>query len=201
MSGKVAAILLAAGRSVRMGSCKQLLPLGGSTVIDRCLATLQRGGIDDIVVVVSESGQEVAAAAQKHGARVVVNRTAGGDMASSVRTGRDAVDADVSGILVALCDYPLVAPETVAVLVRLHGIFPEGIITPEFDGRRGHPLLFARTILDELAEDMTLRDVVGLDPHRRYDLPVDDAGILMDMDTPEDYARLAGMVDREASVR
>lgn len=201
MSGKVAAILLAAGRSTRMGSCKQLLPLGGATVIDRCLATLQRGGINDIVVVVSEKGREVAAAGRKQNARVIVNRMTDSDMASSVRTGRDAVDADVSGILIALCDYPLVAPETVALLVRLHNTFPDGIITPAYEGRRGHPLLFARTILDELDEGMTLRDVVRSDPHRTYDVPVDDAGILMDMDTPEDYARLAGILDQSRGVR
>lgn len=195
MTRTVAAILLAAGKSTRMGSCKQLLPLGGTTVIDRCLTTIQRGGINDIVVVVSENGRDVADAARRNGVRVAVNRTGDGDMSSSVRTGLNAVDAGVSGILVALCDYPLVAPATIALLARLHGTFPDGIITPGYEGRRGHPLLFARSIIDELAEGMTLRDVVRHDLHRIYEVPVEDAGILMDMDTPEDYARLAGMPD------
>ncbi|OGU14050.1 MAG: glycosyl transferase [Geobacteraceae bacterium GWC2_53_11] len=201
MSGNVAAILLAAGRSRRMGSCKQLLPLGKATVIDRCLTTLQQGGIGDIVVVVSESGQQIAAAARKHDVRVVVNRVDDGDMASSVRAGRDALDAGTSGIVVALSDCPLVSPETVSLLVHLHDIFPDGIITPAHEGRRGHPLLFARTILDELAEEMTLRDVVQSDLHRIYEVPVDDIGILMDMDTPDDYVRLAGILDQSTGVR
>lgn len=201
MSRTVAAILLAAGRSTRMGCCKQLLLLGGTTVIDRCLTTLQRGGVNDIVVVVSKDGLEVAAAAQRPGVRVVINRSDDGDMASSIRTGRDAIDDGASGILVALCDYPLVAPATIAVLARQHDAFPEGIIIPGFEERRGHPLLFARPILDELAGDMTLRDVVRHDPHRVHTIPVEDAGILMDMDTPDDYARLAALLKQPADVR
>lgn len=196
MNRGVSAIVLAAGRSRRMGRCKQLLSLGGATVISRCLTTLQCGGIGDIVVVVSEDGREVAAAAQRHDVRVVVNRAEDADMASSVRTGRDAIAPDVGGILVALCDYPLVTPATVALLVRLHGTFPDGIITPTHKGRRGHPLLVPRTILDELREGMTLRDVVQHDQHRIYDAPVDDAGIRIDMDTPEDYTYLAGILNQ-----
>jgi molybdenum cofactor cytidylyltransferase len=198
MSREVAAILLAAGKSSRMGSCKQLLPLGETTVIDRCIMTLQQGGIADIVVVVSENGGRVADAAMKHGVHVAVNHTKEGDMASSVRIGRDAIAAGINGIMVALCDYPLVSPDTIAVLRRLHYTFPDGIITPAYEGRSGHPLLFARTILDELAEGMTLRDVVRRDPNRMYQVPVEDAAILLDMDTPEDYARLAGMVNQPA---
>lgn len=193
--------MLAAGRSRRMGSCKQLLPLGGTTVIDRCLTTLQQGGIGDIVVVVSESGQQIAAAARKYDVRVVVNRVDDGDMASSVRAGRDALDAGTSGIMVALSDYPLVSPETVSLLVHLHDIFPDFIITPVHEGRRGHPLLFARSILDELAEGMTLRDVVQNDLHRIYEVPVNDIGILMDMDTPDDYIRAGTMLAQLKNVR
>ena len=61
MNRDVSAILLAAGMSRRMGRCKQLLPLGETTVIGRCLDTLQRGGVSAIVVVVSAGGEEVAA--------------------------------------------------------------------------------------------------------------------------------------------
>jgi len=200
MNRGVSAIVLAAGKSLRMGSCKQLLSLGGSTVISRCLTTLQSGGIGDIVVVVSEDGREVAAAAQRHDVRVVVNRAEDADMASSVRTGRDAIAPDIGGILVALCDYPLVTPATVALLVRLHGTYPDGIIIPTHEGRRGHPVLIPRTILEELREGMTLRDVVQHDQNRIYDTPVDDAGILVDMDTPEDYTYLAGILNQADNV-
>lgn len=197
MKRKVAAILLAAGRSSRMGSCKQLLALGDTTVIGRCLDTLLRGGVSEIVVVVSEGGRKVADAAEARSARVVVNREADGDMASSIRTGRDALGAEYSEVIVALCDYPLVDPSTVEILVREHAEFPGRIITPRHKERRGHPLLISREILDELDGGMTLRDVMQHDPARLHDVPVDDPGILIDMDTPEDYARICSLLSKE----
>ena len=187
MNGRVAAILLAAGSSRRMGSCKQLLPLGNSTVIGRCLDTLGAAGIDEIVVVVSARGQEVAVAAEKYPVRIVVNPDIDGDMASSVRAGRDVVPADVSGVVVALCDYPLVLSATIEQLILAHAGHPGQIVIPCMDGKRGHPLLFPRSVLDELTVDRILRDLVQRDPDRVQYVEVHDPGVLIDMDTPEDY--------------
>lgn len=195
MTGSVAAILLAAGKSRRMGSCKQLLPLGESTVIARCLDALAAGGAGEIVVVVSEDGQEVAEAARAYPVRTVVNREAGGDMASSVRAGRDALTAGVSGVIVALCDYPLVSAATIASLAAEHEGSPGSIVVPRHREQRGHPLLFPRTILDELARDTILRDLVRGDAARVRSLTVDDPGVLLDMDTPADYARICALLE------
>jgi molybdenum cofactor cytidylyltransferase len=117
-------------------------------------------------------------------------------MASSIRVGRDALDAGFSGVIVALCDYPLVEPATVEILICRHAELQGSIITPEYQEVRGHPLLFARSILDELEEGMTLRDVVRKDPARLHVVPVDDPGILIDMDTPDDYARIRTLLNR-----
>ena len=194
MSTSVAAILLAAGRSRRMGTCKQLLPLGGGTVIGRCLDTLIRGGAGEVVVVVSEEGPGVAEAARAYPVRVVVNTHAEGDMASSVRAGRDALRAEAGGVIVSLCDYPLVCADTIAALIAEHGNSPDGIIIPCHQGRRGHPLLFPRAILDELSNGLILRDLVRRYPERICCLTVNDPGVLADMDTPEDYRRICGML-------
>lgn len=194
MSGAVAAILLAAGKSRRMGSCKQLLPLGELTVIGRCLDTLVMGGVGEIVVVVSEEGQEVAEAVRDYPARIVVNPEHEGDMASSVRTGRDALTAGASGVIVSLCDYPLVSAGTITSLAVEHGVLPGSIIIPCHGERRGHPLLFPRAILDELVDDLILRDLVRRDPERIRCLDVADPGVMIDMDTPEDYHRICGMI-------
>lgn len=193
MSGKTAAILLAAGLSRRMGSCKQLLPLGEESVIARCLGTLLAAGLDQIIVVVSPAGDAVAAEAERFPVQVVVNREPQGDMASSIRTGRDALPNDLGSVVVALCDHPLVLPATVVKMIRISHAHPGRIIIPCHSGRRGHPVLLPKKILQELHAGMTLRDVVRNDPKRIVECSVDDEGAVLDMDTPEDY-RLACLV-------
>lgn len=190
MNRRVAAILLAAGKSRRMGSCKQLLPLGETTVICRCLDALVKGGIEELVVVISEEGQDVSAAVGAYPARIAVNPDADGDMASSIRAGRDAVSADVSGVIISLCDYPLVSSATIAGLIREHQSQPDRIIIPCCNGKRGHPLLFPRSVLDQLSADMILRDLIRKHPQQISQIETGDQGILIDMDTPEDYRRI-----------
>ena len=197
MTGSTAAILLAAGKSIRMGSCKQLLPLGDGTVIGRCLDTLAKGGADEIVAVVSHEDNEVAEAARAYPVRIVVNPEAGGDMVSSVRAGRDALTAEVRGVIVALCDCPLVSSETIASLIAEHGALPGNIIIPCHGERCGHPMLFPRAVLNELTSDLILRDLAGRNPERIRYLKVDDPGVLIDMDTPEDYHRICDLIKIE----
>lgn len=187
MSGKTAAILLAAGLSRRMGRCKQLLPLCEETVIARCIRTLSSAGIDKIIVVVSPSGNQVVSEAERFPVQVVVNHEPEGDMASSVRTGRDGLPTDVTGVVVALCDHPLVQPATIARLIKISRAHPDRIIIPSHDGRRGHPLLFPTQTLRELHHGLTLRDLVRSDPARIIEFQVDDEGTILDMDTPDDY--------------
>jgi molybdenum cofactor cytidylyltransferase len=194
MKTAVAAVLLAAGKSSRMGRCKPLLPLGDETVIKRCLKTLYQGGVNEIIVVVSIHGDEVARAARKHPVLIAVNPDESGDMASSIRAGRDATPPETTGIIVALCDYPLVMPGSVRALIDQHQRYPDSIITPTCNGRRGHPLLLPRLILAELAAGITLRDLLRKDATRIREVPLDDTGILMDMDTPDDYRIVCGML-------
>jgi molybdenum cofactor cytidylyltransferase len=195
VTGRVAAILLAAGKSRRMGTCKQLLPLGGGTVIGRCLDNLITGGAGEIVVVVSEENSEVAAAVRAYPVRIVVNPEPDGDMASSVRAGRDALTAEFSGVIVSLCDYPLVSAATVSRLIEDHVDSPDNIIIPRHGVRRGHPLVFPRATLNDLTSGLILRDLVQSNPERIHCLDVDDLGVLIDMDTPEDYHRICGMFE------
>ena len=194
MSKAVAAIIAAAGLSKRMGSCKQLLDLGGKTALARCLETLLSGGVGEIVVVVGVKGELVAAEAGRFPVQVVVNDDPAGDMASSLRVGRASLSTKASGVIVALCDYPLVLPATVASLKEFHAREPDCIVIPTHSGQRGHPLLVPRMILEELQGNLILRDLVRGDPDRLRFIEVDDPGILFDMDTPEDYQRLCSLL-------
>jgi molybdenum cofactor cytidylyltransferase len=193
MTQSVSAILLAAGASRRMGTCKQLLPFKGKTVIARCLETLLEGGADEVVVVVSPSGDEVERAVGAYPVRVVRNTDSDGEMAASICTGREALSPEATDVVIALCDYPLVTSGTISRLVEEHCLDPLGIIIPYCSNRRGHPALIPRLLLNELAGSLTLRDLLRANPQRIRHLDLSDSGVLIDMDSPEDYRRISAM--------
>ena len=192
MTRRVSAILLAAGASRRMGRPKPLLPVGDRPSVVRCIEALRHAGVAEVVVVVAKGGvgDAVARAVTHLGATIATNPDAGSDMAGSIRVALAAADPSASGVLVALCDHPLVAPGTVSVLRAEHTLHPDAILVPVYEGRKGHPTLFPRAILEEIAALPTLRDVVRKDQARVREIDVGDEGVILEMDTPEEYARL-----------
>lgn len=195
MADQLSAILLAAGRSSRMGRCKQLLPLGGVTVIDHCLRALLDGGVERIIAVIADSGNAVADVLRRYPATIAVNPAANADMTSSVVAGRKKLAPDSTGAIVFLSDQPLVLPATITTLKTAHAETPDALLIPCHDGRRGHPLLVPRDLLDELENGQTLRDLTLRNQGRIRELPVVDPGILLDMDTPEEYQRMCAAID------
>jgi len=175
-----------------MGRPKPLLPVGDRPSVVRCIEALRDAGVAEVVVVVAKGGvgDAVARAVTHLGATIATNPDAGSDMAGSIRVALAAADPSASGVLVALCDHPLVAPGTVSVLRAEHTLHPDAILVPVYEGRKGHPTLFPRAILEEIAALPTLRDVVRKDPARVREIDVRDEGVVLEMDTPEEYARL-----------
>jgi molybdenum cofactor cytidylyltransferase len=198
VTARVGAILLAAGLSQRMGTCKQLLPLGEKTVIAHCLEGLLAGGAEEVIVVVGPQGGAVAEEVEDYPLTVVRTAIPHGDMAASALFGRDALSPGISGVLVALCDHPLVAPTTLRLLAAHHAEKPDSIIIPLHEGRKGHPALFPRHVLDELDGSRTLRDVVRATPDRVCLVEVCDPGVLLDMDTPEEYLKVTAFYRERA---
>ena len=173
-----------------MGAPKPLLPLQGRPAVVRCLESLRDSGIAEIVLVVNPEGGDIVIAAKDIPARVAVNELPGSDMAASVRAGLAVVDRDATGVLICLCDHPLVRPETIEAMVSLHARHPDAIIIPAYRGRKGHPTLFPRLILEGLGTHPTLRDVISHHRAKLSLLDVEDDGVILDMDTPEDYRKI-----------
>ncbi len=189
MEPRVSALLLAAGLSRRMGRTKQLLPLGDKPVIRRCVDALLAAGIPDIVVVTGRDNG-IAGALRGLPVTVAVNGAQESDMAESVRVGLKLCDPHSSGVLICLSDHPLVLASTMAALVREHKRAPGRIIIPSCGGRRGHPTLFPLPCVREIFLGGTLRDIVQKDAQRVMLLDTCDEGVVLDMDTPEDYERM-----------
>jgi molybdenum cofactor cytidylyltransferase len=190
MEQAVSALLLAAGSSSRMGQTKQLLKLGDKTVIRHCIDALAGGGVNEIVVVVAACGNLLVHHLRGLPVSIAVNDTPYSDMAESVRAGLKQLRHYTSSVLVCLSDHPLVSAETIRFLLREHREFPGAVIIPEYEGKRGHPSLFPRSILDEIFSGVTLRDIVRKDPSRVRLAPIGDEGVVLDMDTQKDYAMI-----------
>ena len=192
-TGDVAAVVLAAGASTRMGAAKALLQLAdGRRYVDAIVETARAGGCAEVVVVLGPPHGEAIRAALPPSVRTAWNPAPERGMLSSVQAGLMALAADgdpaVSAALVWPVDIPFVAPSTVRTLVVHDGT----IVVPLHNGRGGHPMRVGR---EHFAEVMTLdpsRGLKGLfDAHAGAvtRLPVDDRAVLVDVDTPEDYAR------------
>lgn len=174
-----------------MGVCKQLLRLADRPAILHCIDTLVAAGIGEIVVVVGSRGDAVAAAVAGYPVTVAVNAGEECEMADSVRTGLARLVAGSAAVLVALADHPLVSPDTVRALVERHREEPNAIIIPVHDGAKGHPTLFPRTAIAEIATLPTLREVIARHRDLLRLVPVADEGVVRDMDVWEDYLAVA----------
>jgi molybdenum cofactor cytidylyltransferase len=192
MRKRISAVVLAAGKSQRMGSLKQLLPFGDRTVLQTVVDMLQSVNLDQILIVVGHRCEDVEASLPS-GVDVVRNDRYEEGMFSSVLTGLDALSPETDGLLLLLGDQPQIRPEVVgAVIDRFQG-GQHGIVLPEMGGKRGHPVLIdVRRYGDEIkALDGSegLKPVVRGHPEDTEVVLIDDEAILRDMDTPEDYER------------
>ena len=187
---RVSAILLAAGSSKRMGQPKQLLPLGNKPVIRHCLDNLVAAGIKDIVVVLSQRESEILNSMKDLPVQIVFNENPESEMAESVRIGLRTLTDFSTGVLVHLSDHPLVSAKTLKSIVQCHLEIPDKIIIPQYKGKRGHPSLFPKPVIDEIFVGLTLRDIIKRDSSRIKFLDVDDEGVILDMDTKEDYEKI-----------
>ena len=195
MTTGISAIILAAGFSSRMGELKGLLPLGGRTLVEHCVALFHDCGIEDVVVVTGYRADELGAVVEASGARVAGNPSYADGMYSSIRAGVARLAADCPGFFLLPVDMPLVRPGTVRLLARSFAETPTLVSYPVFAARRGHPPLIhgdcRAAILAEQAPAGGLRTLLARieaeQPDQAREVRVADANIHFDLDTPEDY--------------
>ncbi len=174
-----------------MGLLKQLLPIKDRPAVRHCAETLISSGITDVVVVLAPFGRAIKGAINDLPLNIVFNEDSESEMADSVRSGLRGLDPSSTGILICLCDHPLVSSETVKTLIRFHGEFPDWIFVPAYNGKRGHPTLFPAAAIAEMTKGIALRDVIRKNPERVRQVDVADEGVVLDMDTMEDYRMIS----------
>jgi len=197
------AIILAAGRSRRMGERnKLLLKIGGRPVLARVLRAFAAAPVNEIIVVTGMQHDQVTTLVRREdGARAVHNPDFRSGMASSIRRGVRAANIESAGYALCPGDLPLLSPQTVTKLGQAFAALESPrIVAPTFDDQQGHPVFidgaFRGALLD-LEGDRGARGLVRSDDAPLTRVPVADDGILHDVDTPEALKTLRQRVDRE----
>jgi molybdenum cofactor cytidylyltransferase len=188
----VSAIILAAGSSTRMGTVKPLVRIGGETMLERTLSALRESRVDEIIVVLGHSAALIQQSVRFDGARIVVNDSYYEGMASSLRTGLSSLRAETAAALIVLADQPFLKHETIDRLIEEYREKKPEIIVPTYNGFRGNPVLLDRSVFNELAElsgDIGCRAIFQGHKSGMLKVPVLDAGVLLDLDTPADVER------------
>jgi molybdenum cofactor cytidylyltransferase len=188
-------IILAGGDSSRMGSPKALLEDGqGQPFLTRIVESMGSAGLTGIVVVTGRHHDAIADLVERTGfrnaVRIVRNPNPSRGQLSSLLAGLEASPPDTEAAVVTLVDVPFVAAATIAAVIGEWSRTGAPIVRPSFRGRRGHPVVFDRGLFAELRQaplDVGARAVVSAHYDEIVNVPVEDPGCLVDVDTPADY--------------
>jgi molybdenum cofactor cytidylyltransferase len=197
-TARIGAIILAGGSSARMGKAKQLLPLGDSTVLEQTIANVRGAEVQEIVMVLGASAEAIRRElhpALLKGLKLVVNEDYLHGMSTSLRAGISALDPRSVAALIILGDQPFIRAQTMDQVVRAYRRSFAPIFIPEYLGRRGNPVLLDRSVFSEvmaLEGDTGCRAIFSNHQDGIAKVEVEDEGILIDIDDPDDYDRLRG---------
>jgi len=201
---RVSAIVLAAGMSKRMGRVKQLLPLGEASLLSHVLETVRSSAVDECILVLGFAAEAIRDNVALNDAKVVVNEAYAEGMSTSLRAGLANVDPEADAALVVLADQPFVKAETLNRLIAEYKSCRPQVAVPVHNGFRGNPVLLNRSVFPDamsLAGDIGCRAIFGSRVNNILKVPVDDGGILIDADSPEEFQKLSRLweQDRHAS--
>ena len=191
---RIAALLLAAGQSSRMGSNKLLAEVDGRPMVARVAQRLLSSHARPIVAVLGNEAARVDAALGKLPVERVRNLAFAEGLSSSLKTGLAALPPDIDGVLVCLGDMPLVAGRDLDRLIAaFNPLEGRAIVVPTRRGKRGNPVLWAKRFFPEMAElagDVGAKHLIGEHAELVAEVEMEDDAILVDIDTPEALAAL-----------
>jgi molybdenum cofactor cytidylyltransferase len=197
----VAAVVLAAGPSRRFGGPKQLLLVAGQPMLARVTAAVLASRADEVLVVVGSWAEDTVRALAGLPVRTVLNAEWEEGMSSSMRVGLGQVSPAADAVLFVLADQINLTPEEVDAVIGAYGIAlaerasASRIVAPVHGGKRGNPVLFDRSLFQELREvegDQGGRGVMRQHPDLVLEVEVPTDGVLKDVDTPQDVPSWAG---------
>jgi molybdenum cofactor cytidylyltransferase len=187
----VAALILAAGKSERMGSPKPLLRIHGRTFLEKIAEEAQSSQLHPIRTVLGHRSSEILEVLPQFQESAVINPKYELGQLSSLQCGlRSLAETSLDGVMVFLIDHPFVHRDLANQLLRAFSAKTAPVVVPSFQNRRGHPMIFASSVFEELLRaplDQGAVAVVKRHHAQILHLEVNDPGVLIDIDTPEDY--------------
>ena len=194
---KVSAVVLAAGRSTRMGPVNKLVaPFGGRAMVRAVVDALEGSSVRPVVVVTGHEADRVEDALAGSGVRFVHNPEYRQGLSGSIRTGLAALPESAQAAVICLGDMPLIAPAHVDKLVAAFDpVEGREICVPVFEGKRGNPVLFARRFFDEITAvrgDVGARHLIGEYEEFVCEVAMDDRAVLVDVDSPRALREIEG---------
>jgi molybdenum cofactor cytidylyltransferase len=193
----IIAVILSAGESSRMGRPKALLPIDGVRFIERIVATLKSTRVDEIITVLGHNAEEMRQKVSDLPVKIVVNQDyKQGQLSSLIAAIRSIESGEnhhrVDAILVHLVDHPYINVDLVNLMIDRFYETKQLIVVPRYRGRRGHPVIFSRALFAELLAaplDQGAKTVVHAHRDQTLEIDTDDAGVTVDIDTPEEYRK------------
>jgi len=193
----VGAVVLAGGKSERMGQNKLLLCLNGKTLIETNLDALTAARINDQVVVLGHRLEDIVEVIKPRLGRVklALNVDYEKGMVSSFQTGLIVI-SNVEAAFLVLGDQPIIDPKLLTAMIQKMETSGALIVNPIHNGKKGHPLLFSRQLFGEimtLKDTQTIRDIVYAHADRLVTVEA-PSWVTVDIDTPVDYKRISDLI-------
>ncbi len=187
----IAAVVLAGGKSERMGRTKMTLPWGKTTVIGQVVSVLAEAGLPEILVVTGGARHHIEKAIHGLPARAIFNPDySEGEMLSSFQAGLSVLGNDYQAAFVVLGDQPQIQADVVRKVIAAYQATHAALVVPSYQRRRGHPWLLDRSLWPaalRLKKPETLKDLLKRNLMQIHYLLVENDSILQDIDTPQDY--------------
>jgi molybdenum cofactor cytidylyltransferase len=191
----LAAAILAAGESRRMGSPKALVPLRGQAFLEHLASVVRHPRIGAVRVILGAHAEEIHRQVPLDPDEVVVNTDWESGQLSSIHAALRSLPSETEGLLLCPVDHPLISAALVAELIAQFDASGKLIVLPTFRGRRGHPVIFSRRLYSELLaapHDVGARAVVRAHPGDILEVLTDEEGVVLNLDDPDALQKALG---------
>jgi len=186
----ISAVILAAGKSTRLGLSKQLLEINGRTIIEHVIKNVCESTVAETIVVLGFMADKIIDKTRSCNIKIVLNRAYESGMSSSLRAGLKAVNKDADAVIFVLADQPLVKAPVLNKLISEYERKKPLIVVPTYKGKRGNPTLVDRALFNEIKRisgDVGARSLIEKYRKNVEEIEMNSPGVLIDIDTAEEF--------------